>query len=185
LLRGYLGEKVRYDGHVILKLTDRAEESNYVSAEWHHDRCGRRIKAFIFMHDVGMSTRPTLVAARSHNTLFFTYAHPWKVLSRYGDAWVRSQHQVRPMLGSAGGGFVFDTNAMHKGEARGTRSRLVVILEFHAHGKIPVLQALPNPDAQRKPCPSSSAVWPKGRARPRSMKRGMPGLPLFPEERVA
>ena len=41
LLRSYLGEKVRYDGHVLLRLGDGVTREGYKSAEWHHDRCSR------------------------------------------------------------------------------------------------------------------------------------------------
>ena len=44
VLRAYLnnGGPVRYDGHVIIHLSNMASEANYVSSRWHHDRCGRR-----------------------------------------------------------------------------------------------------------------------------------------------
>lgn len=54
------------------------------------------------------------------------------------------------MTGKAGGGFVFDTNSLHRGLAEGNFSRTVVILEFHAHGKIPRLSLFDN-----IPCPST------------------------------
>ena len=85
VLQGYLGESIRYDGHSILRLTDRANLGNYASSQWHHDRCGRRLKLFIFMHDVDRGTRPTLVAARSQNTLYYSHANPWNLMSRYSD----------------------------------------------------------------------------------------------------
>ena len=93
-------------------MTERATVDNYVSSMWHHDRCGRRLKLFIFLHDVDLGSRPTLVAAESHNTLYYTHANPWHLLSRYSDAWVGSNHRVVPMLGNAGGGFIFDTNSL-------------------------------------------------------------------------
>ena len=52
LLEAYLGGLVRYDGHVLLHVTAHANTQNYASALWHHDRCGSRLKLFIFLHDV-------------------------------------------------------------------------------------------------------------------------------------
>ena len=85
---------------------------------------------------VDAGARPTLVAARSHNTFYYTHDNPWKLLSRYSDAWVRANYRVEPMLGAAGGGFLFDTNGLHKGLLPGNTTRTVLILEFQPHGKV-------------------------------------------------
>ena len=180
LMRAYLGGPVRYDDHIILELTEHAKTENYVSSLWHHDRCGRRLKLFVFLHDVDVGTRPTLIAARSHNTLYYTHNLPWRLLSRYSDGWVRQQHRVEQMVGPGGGGFLFDTNALHKGEVDGgNRSRLAVILEFHRHGKLgPLLQ-------RDNPCPSIKAAPRAVRASaPGRWERGVPELPLYPAEQL-
>ena len=52
LLRRYLGGEVRYDGHTTLRLTRHVSERNYTSSTWHHDRCGKRLKLFIFLNQV-------------------------------------------------------------------------------------------------------------------------------------
>ena len=42
------------------------------------------------------------------------------------------------MIGKRGGGFLFDTNALHKIEVEGRLPRKVVVLEFHPRGgKLP------------------------------------------------
>ena len=74
------------------------------------------------------------------------------------------------MLGRAGGGFVFDTNALHKGEVRGDFERTTVILEFHAHNKIRPL------DGAGVPCPSAE----RGK---RENANGVAGWPLYPTEK--
>eukprot|EP00966_Prymnesium_polylepis_P165904 3834867-Prymnesium_polylepis.2 len=53
-------------------------QRNYTSSTWHHDRCGRRLKLFLFLHDVAPNGRPTLVASGSHNqaTTSHTHARP-------------------------------------------------------------------------------------------------------------
>ena len=170
ILRSYLGGTVRYDGSTILNVTSSASTRNYASALWHHDRCGRRLKLFIFLHDVGLDGRPTVIAARSHNMLYYTYGNPWQLLSRYSESWVQSRYRVMPMTGAKGGGFLFDTNSLHKGEIHGHKSRLTVILEFHGHGKVHQLHKHNNP------CPSS------GSKRSPNGVHGMPGFPEYPVE---
>ena len=176
-IKGYLGGPVRYDGHKLMLLTNNATEENYLSSTWHHDRCGRRLKLFIFLQDVYAGGRPTLVAKESHNTLYYAYGNPWALLSRYSDPWVRSRYHVEPMHGPRGGGFMFDTNALHKGEARGQRSRLTVILEFHGHGKVPKLAKFNNP------CPSSKALPAHARAlQGLHWEKGAPTFNEYPVE---
>lgn len=128
------------------------------------------------MHEVGVGARPTLVASRSHNTLYYTHADPWWLLSRYNDRWVQSQHRVEPMLGPAGGGFLFDTNSLHRGQVEGNRSRLTVILEFHRHGKVPHLLKHNNP------CPSIKSAPRVIRSAARAWQAGVRGLTLYPAE---
>ena len=166
VLRNYIGGPVRYDGSVILNLTDSVSLQNYASAMWHHDRCGRRIKLFIFLHDVYSDGRPTVVAARSHNLLYYSYGNPWQLISRYSEEWVQSQYQVVPMTGAAGGGFLFDTNSLHKGEVLGRRGRVTVILEFHGHGKVHQMKQHNNP------CPSGG----------KHKEHGTPGFQEYPVE---
>ena len=166
----YLGGRVRYDGATVLRLGNGLQSAQeYVSADWHHDRCGRRLKLFIFLHDVDDSTRPTLVAAGSHTLSF--YSHQVQAESRVAASWVRSMYPVVRMTGSRGGGFLFDTNAIHRGSARGLHPRTAVILEFHAHGKCADLQRVQL--RPRLPCPSQrhSLSW--------------PALPLYPFEAEA
>lgn len=40
------------------------------------------------------------------------------------------------MSGRAGGGFIFDTNTLHKGEVMGTHDRNTIIYEFHGIKKM-------------------------------------------------
>ena len=88
---------------------------DYWSGYWHHDRCGRRLKAFLFLHDILPDGRPTMVANASHRTHYFTY--DWLKGSRFADKYIRANYDVVPMTGKRGGGFIFDTNAIHKGES--------------------------------------------------------------------
>eukprot|EP00966_Prymnesium_polylepis_P071420 1659153-Prymnesium_polylepis.1 len=177
VVQRYLGGSARYDGHKLMELTNEATEETYASSTWHHDRCGRRLKLFIFMHDVYEGGRPTVVARGSHNTVYYTYGNPWQLLSRYADSWVRSRYAATPMHGPRGGGFVFDTNSLHRGEARGERSRLAVILEFHGHGKVHRLARHNNP------CPSSKGLAAQERAlQGLRWEHGAPGYGQYPVE---
>ena len=172
LLHDYIGGPVRYDGHVTLRLSDGISPDNYVSGTWHHDRCGRRLKLFIFLHDVTRDTRPTQVAQKTANTIYFSNAEPWKLMSRYNNSYVQSTFKVVDLVGPAGGGFILDTNALHRGITEGRLSRTTVILEFHGHAKLPrAFSARSFPNA----CPSVK----RGRT---SWQIGEPGYPLYPQD---
>ena len=54
-----------------------------------------------------------MVANASHRTHYFTY--DWLKGSRFADKYIRENYDVVPMTGKRGGGFIFDTNAIHKG----------------------------------------------------------------------
>ena len=93
--------------------------------------------------------------------------------SRFSDDWVARNYEIVNMGGPKGGGFVFDTNALHKGLMRGSATRTVIILEFHAHGKIGPL--LPH----RCPCPSAKREMPVTQ-----WIDGLAGYPLYPQEKL-
>lgn len=57
------------------------------------------------------------------------------------------------MTGRAGTGFVLDTNALHHGVLKGSRERLVVVLEFNQVNKSKTLNA----GRGSFPCPSSAS----------------------------
>ena len=80
-------------------------------------------------------------------------AEPWALTSRYNDRYVQSHFDAVDMTGPAGGGFVFDTNSLHRCVVIGNRPRKTVILEFHGHGKLP--RAGP---AQRLPLGKAQSV---------------------------
>ena len=56
--------------HLPAQLSDR----RYDSASWHHDRCGRRLKLFIFLSEVHEGTHSTRIAVGSHRTLYYDYS---------------------------------------------------------------------------------------------------------------
>ena len=168
-IRAYFGGPARYEGCTTFYLSANATEQTYAAGQWHHDRCGRRLKLWIYVHDVlDWASHPTVVASGSHNMVWHSYAGGsagW--LSRFQDSFVRAHHKVVPMIAPRGGGFVFDTNALvttssttalhsvtrggHRTttHARGKQrpqARVAVILEFHPHGKI--TRALNQPAAK-------------------------------------
>ena len=54
------------------------------------------------------------------------------------------------MVGKRGGGFIFDTNALHNGMVEGSIPRNTVILEYHSYSKLLILKAA----GSDGPCPS-------------------------------
>ena len=184
MLEAYLGGPVRYDGHVLLSLAPRLDPAAYLSAHWHHDRCGKRLKVFVFPHHVTEETKPTLIVPGTHRTWYYAEVAPVDVVSRFAPQYVHHVAasrgtRVTPLTGRAGGGFIFDTNALHRGAHGGNRSRTVVVLEFHAHGKVGGLRG--HIDG---PCPSTPRVL---FDRPMDFERrfGRPGHPHYPTEDAA
>ena len=143
---------------------------------WHHDRCGKRLKLFIYLSDVTAQSHPTEIASGTHNTMYWSHDSHYFHLSRFSDESVRQHHNVAAMHGARGGGFLFDTNAMHRIQMDGDLGRLVVTLEFHAHGKILALRG-----SRASPCPSRKRVgW-----SPSRWLFGERGFPLYPPEEDA
>ena len=69
----------------------------YPSGFWHHDRCGRRVKAFLFLHDVKADGRPTLIAEASHRTHYYDYKD--LLQSRFADLYVEENYGVTALTG--------------------------------------------------------------------------------------
>merc|ERR1712039_39703 len=116
---GYMGADIEVTGYKILRLNSAVTVKQYVSGLWHHDGCGSRLKLFVFLQDVNDDRDcPTYVAAGSQNTAFYRYGSLGGV--RFVDSYVEKQYPVTKILGRRGGGFIFDTNSVHKGHVEGT-----------------------------------------------------------------
>ena len=175
VISAYLGGPVRFEnGYNLIRYPPHFSPAEFPAGEWHHDRCGRRLKLFYYVEDVYEHSHPTQVAKGTQNLLYYTHGEPWQLLSRYSDKHVRSRHDVISLAGGAGGGFLFDTNALHKALYReGNFSRTVVIMEFQPHNKVGPLLGYNNP------CPSAKRDKPK-----REWVNGRPGYPLYPQEMI-
>lgn len=177
LIHGYLGQNARFDGYFTFALPQGLTTTNYTAGHWHHDRCGRRIRMAIFLHDIDDDGRPTLVASGSHNLAFYNHIGALE-MSRFTDEYVRSRYRVKRFTGKAGGFFLLDTNALHKGDLSGSRDRTVIFLEFHARGKLPAL--LQDDRGKMLPCPSLKS---NGHAAlSYDWRLGRPGYPHFPTD---
>eukprot|EP00966_Prymnesium_polylepis_P017087 394157-Prymnesium_polylepis.3 len=95
---------------------------------------------FGVLHNVAPDGRPMLIADRTHELWY--YKHGSTRSSHFAASYVHSHFAITPMVGRAGGGFVFDTNALHRGMHEGNATRMTLVLEFHSHDKIGHLKAL-------------------------------------------
>ena len=131
---------------------------------------------FVYVHDVGIDGRPTLAARGSHRTLAYYSVLDHLSLTRFSHEYVSSRHEVVPLIGKAGGGFLLDTNMLHRASLQGGRARVAVLLEWHAHRKIPMLAS--HPAVMQLPCPSikhdPTYSW----------KAGRPGFALYPPDAI-
>lgn len=91
---------------------------------------------------------PTLVAEGTHRMSYYKYRT--MQASRITSGYVNSHFRVSPMVGKAGGGFIFDTNSLHRGMHEGNHTRTTILLEFHRLQKIPKLKELRHDG----PCPT-------------------------------
>ena len=84
------------------------------SGQWHHDRCGRRLKMFVYLDDVGPRSHPTWIARGTHRFAWFGIQSD--ELTRFSHEYVNSAFGERliPMHGRRGGGFLFDTNSTRR-----------------------------------------------------------------------
>ena len=132
------GEPAELTGYEIVHLGPRLTPEQYQSGLWHHDRCGRRLKLFIYTDSVGDHDHPTLIARGTHNYTWFGMQN--HAPTRFKNDWVTStygeQHLIK-MTGPKGGGFFFDTNTIHRGDIDGVHTaRNVIIVEYHTKKRI-------------------------------------------------
>ena len=106
-------------------------------------------------------------------------------LTRFDDAFVASRYEVTALTGRAGGGFLLDTNGLHRAQLVGERARTVIQLDFHPHGKIPTLAS--HPAWAHLPCPvvKADSEEAEGRrtATRQSWAAGRRGFKLYPPDR--
>ena len=108
---------------------------------------------FVFVHDVDLDGQPTLVARGSHKTVAY-YSYTESIaLTRFADAFVRQHYEPIALTGPAGGGFLLDTNGLHRAMlGGGGRSRTAIRLEWHDSRKVAALAA--HPASEHLPCPT-------------------------------
>jgi len=148
LASAYLGA-AELAGYKVVHLDTQNDTESYVAGLWHHDRVGSRLKAFVFLHDVDCAEgHPTEVARGTHALHY--YRTDAMGASRFADRYVRGAYAVEKLCGAAGGGFLVDTHALHRGAVEGSLPRTVVVGEYHAAGKCAVMDAL----GLGLPCPS-------------------------------
>lgn len=113
------------------------------------DGLGRRLKMFLFLHDVDCEEgHPTLVVKKTHNIQFFkTETFPF---SRYTEEFVRENFDVSKACGKKGEGFLFDTHSVHRATVSGAHDRTTAIFEFHNSMKCSIVEKA----GMGIPCPS-------------------------------
>ena len=130
VVQAYLGPSMLHGYKTTRITTSLSKVDQYNAALYHHDRVGRRLKAFVFLHDVDCERgHPTKVAAGTQNILYYkTENYP---STRFNDDFVDSKYEIKKGCGKKGGGFLFDTHTIHKGSLQGDQERIVVIAEYH------------------------------------------------------
>lgn len=149
VVRSYLGNETTVNGYKLTRLHGLNNTKQYIASQWHHDRAGRRLKMFLFLHDVDCEEgHPTLVVKKTHNIQFFkTETFPF---SRYTEDYVRNNFEVSKACGRKGEGFLFDTHSVHRATVTGKHDRTTAIFEFHNSMKCSIVEKA----RMGIPCPS-------------------------------
>jgi hypothetical protein len=136
LSRAYLGGEPIVNNVAPFSLKGSATKKEYSNAPWHHDGCGTRLKAWIYLNDVDEHTHPTLIAAGTHQNQYYPtnqYFVGEQGHNKLSEAMVQKEFSSRitPMLGKRGGGFIFDTNCLHSANMKGIhKDRNVILIEM-------------------------------------------------------
>lgn len=170
IMREYSGGPMRYEGTSVVHLLPTTSGGDYSPVEWHHDRCGRRLKVFVFINDVTPESHPTEIGVGSNNFWWYWFQEPGRLTRHPSDHYMKCKFDIAALTGKRGGGFIFDSNSLHRAKPTGTAERLIAFAEFHVHGKLPMLAG------KRLPCPNPALTM-GGHSR-----GGMPGFPLYPNE---
>lgn len=127
IVRAYVGGEVVFDRCLVWRIPAAASKRN-TSALWHHDWCGRRLKLFVLLHDVGETGRPTQYVRGSHKGQMRLMNYGF---SRYADDKAEGSGEVVKLTGNAGDCILVDTNGLHRatGEA-GFEARDVICMEY-------------------------------------------------------
>ncbi|CAE8652463.1 unnamed protein product [Polarella glacialis] len=145
----YFGGHAVLHGYKVVHLPTTLTPKEFISAHWHHDRAGRRLKLFILLNDVDpQEGHPTQVAMGSHHVSY--YWHEEFEQSRYADEYVRREFEAVRLAGAKGTGYIFDTNTIHKGTPEGSQGRNVIVVEYHHAAKCGLISKL----SLNIPCPS-------------------------------
>jgi hypothetical protein len=177
LANAYFNDTV-YSGYTVLRIASHdIPFKDYISGMWHHDRCGRRIKCFVFLTNTTARAHPLRIALGSYRTIFYSYdsfevcavpgsqrmAQPRGSSSallqesRFADEYVRREYKVKTLLGSRAheqseqevDGFCFNTNSIHAGTLNGSQTRDAVVFEFNQYAKSVGLSSIGSPMSRR------------------------------------
>eukprot|EP00747_Dinoflagellata_sp_TGD_P114995 gnl/TRDRNA2_/TRDRNA2_172046_c2_seq3.p1 gnl/TRDRNA2_/TRDRNA2_172046_c2~~gnl/TRDRNA2_/TRDRNA2_172046_c2_seq3.p1 ORF type:complete len:431 (+),score=30.69 gnl/TRDRNA2_/TRDRNA2_172046_c2_seq3:88-1380(+) len=124
LASAYLGGEAEAHTTSAFTLKGSATKTTYSNGPFHHDGCGRRLKAWIFHEDVTMNRHPTMIAAGTQHNQWFPateYFVGKNGVNKLNEDMVQQEFgdRIKPMVGKKGGGFIFDTNAIHGALMRG------------------------------------------------------------------
>eukprot|EP00747_Dinoflagellata_sp_TGD_P114993 gnl/TRDRNA2_/TRDRNA2_172046_c2_seq1.p1 gnl/TRDRNA2_/TRDRNA2_172046_c2~~gnl/TRDRNA2_/TRDRNA2_172046_c2_seq1.p1 ORF type:complete len:425 (+),score=33.32 gnl/TRDRNA2_/TRDRNA2_172046_c2_seq1:88-1362(+) len=124
LASAYLGDEAEAHATSAFTLKGATTAREYDNGPFHHDGCGRRLKAWIFHEDVTMNRHPTMIAAGTQHNQWFPateYFVGKNGVNKLNEDMVQQEFgdRIKPMVGKKGGGFIFDTNAIHGALMRG------------------------------------------------------------------
>ena len=140
LASSYLGDRVAIDGYKIVHTGSLLTRATYPSGNWHNDGCGTRLKLFVYLDEVGATSGATRIAAGSQNNVYFLAGSSNSGVY-WNDTFIERAYDVHSMVGKRGGGFIFDTNAAHRGDVDGKHeARDAIVIDMLSVRKASVLR---------------------------------------------
>lgn len=139
LIQAYLGQDATFDFAQIFRIPASTDNAT-LSGRWHHDRVGKRLKLFVYMHDVAKGQRITHYAKGSHKKEHLRWSHG---ASRFTDEEVKRDYPVELFEGRKGEAYLFDTNGIHRATwEKNNHYRDVMYFEFSRGPKSRIMRKL-------------------------------------------
>jgi hypothetical protein len=139
LVRAYIGHDATFDFAQIFRIPASTDNVT-LSGLWHHDRVGKRLKLFVYLHDVRKGERITHYAVGSHKRQHVRWSHK---ASRYTDEWINARYEVEQFEGLKGEAYLFDTNGIHRATWEANSNyRDALYFEWSSYGKSRLMRRL-------------------------------------------
>ena len=156
LVEYYIGKKI-FLAELAGKRSERFETPDYGNQMWHHDAKRKQVKVFIYLTEVPPNGQHTDILPKTHKI--------WHEFSQYEDTRY-DQDRIKEyfakygkpfnLIGPAGTVFIFDTNALHRGNRNGPKRDALVFHYTAGRHLYPIPK--PHPNALKNYSPKQRGI---------------------------